>query len=262
MSIVFDRAVEYYDQTRAVPQALLDAMIDALARETRLTRASRALEIGIGTGRIAIAVAGRLERLFGIDLSRDMMAVLRRKIEGTNLQIALTEGNALYLPYPNDTFDLAYAVHVYHLVANWREAMADARRVIKPGGSFVVSFHRRDDDSPNVRLRDEMRRLAREYGVDTRRPGAQSEDETLGEIQNMYGNARVVLVAAQREPEVPSEILTDLDKQIFSETWAIPREVMDRVTPRLREWAAQEYGDLAQPIEALNETRWLIAEKR
>ncbi len=261
MSIVFDRAVEYYDQTRALPEDRHRALIETLVGETRIHANSRVLEIGIGTGRIAISVAEHTRRLFGIDLSTEMMGVLRRKLAEANATIDLTQANAVQLPYPDNTFDLGYAVHVYHLVNQWQNGIVEAWRVIKPNGHFVVSFHTRPQDSPNFLLRKQMRVLAQEYGINTRRPGAESDEEILEEIKKLDDAPRVVVCSAWREPEAPAEILEELDRQIFSETWMLPRAVMDQLMPRLREWAVQQYGDISKPIENAYESRWLIAKK-
>jgi hypothetical protein len=107
-----------------------------------------------------------------------------------------------------------------------------------------------------------MRALAQQYGVDTRRPGSQSEEELYAEIQKWGSPPRIVEVSAWREAEVPEDILKELDRQIFSETWMIPRPVMDRLMPRLREWAVETFGDLHKPVEAAYATRWMIAIKR
>lgn len=261
MSIVFDRAVEYYDQTRALPEWRHNAMIEALVRETGITQDSRVLEIGIGTGRIAISVAEHVRRLFGLDLSVEMMNKLRLKLANTNLKIEIAQANALHLPFASETFDVAYAVHVYHLVSGWQDALLDARRVLKPGGNFVVSFHKRDENSPNMLLRVKMRELAQEYGVDTRRPGSQSEDEIYAEIVKWDAQPRIVQTSTWNEEENVAEILDEIDRQIFSETWMIPRDVMDKIMPRLREWAREKYGDPALRIQAEYESRWLIATK-
>lgn len=261
MSVVFDRAVDYYDQTRALPEWRHKALVDALVRESGITQDSRVLEIGIGTGRIGISIAEHVRRLFGIDLSVEMMNKLRLKLANTKLEIDITQANARHLPFASSTFDVAYAVHVYHLVENWREAIGDAFRVLRSGGEFVVSFHKRDENSPNVLLRRRMRELAREYGVDTRRPGSQSEDETFAEISKWDAAPRLVEMSVWQEDENVAEILDEIDRQIFSETWMIPREVLDRIMPRLREWAKAKYGDTAPPLPARYESRWLIATK-
>jgi ubiquinone/menaquinone biosynthesis C-methylase UbiE len=262
MSIVFDRAVEYYDQTRAIPEEQHRVLIDALVRETSINENSRALEIGIGTGRIGMSVAEHVRRLFGIDLSLEMMGVLRRKLADATMNIDIAQANALHLPFASNWFDVVYAVHVYHLVANWQSALLDAQRVLKQGGRLVVNFHKRDPNSPNMRLRAQMRELARGYGVDTKRPGAQSEDEILAEILKWDAAPRIVPVLEWHKAEVPAQILKELDRQIFSETWMIPREVMDKIMPRLREWALATFGDLSQPIGCEYATRWLIAQKK
>lgn len=261
MSIVFDRAVEYYDQTRAMPPERHKALIDALVRETGMNKDSRVLEIGVGTGRIGMSVAEYVKRLFGIDLSTEMMGVLRRKLAGTNLRIELARADAGHLPFAENTFDVAYAVHVYHLVHGWQNAMLDARRVLRPEGYLVVSFHKRDDNSPNARLRKELSALTKVHGVETKRPGSQSEEDILEEIKTWDPDPRIVVVEEWDEPEIPEKMLADLDRQIFSETWAIPREVMDRVMPELRAWANANLGDLTLAVPARSETRWLVARK-
>jgi ubiquinone/menaquinone biosynthesis C-methylase UbiE len=261
MSIVFDRAIEYYDKTRALPEDRHNALINALITETRVQPNDTVLEIGIGTGRIALSVAEHVQRLYGIDLSQEMMGALRRKITSAHAPIDLAQADAVFLPFPNATFDLVYAVHVYHLVNQWRAGIAEAWRVVKPGGHFVVSFHKREADSPNSRLRRQMHVFAKELGVDTRRPGSQSEEETLEEMSKWDPNPKVVEATVWEETEIPAKILEELDRQIYSETWAIPRDKMDLITPRLREWAAETFGDTAEPIPTKAWERWLVASK-
>lgn len=261
MSIVFDRAVDYYDQTRALPSDLHDTMIETLVSAAGIMYDSRMLEIGIGTGRIAISTAQHVRRLFGVDLSLEMMGVLRKKLEGTALHIEIAQANALELPFEENWFDVVYAVHVYHLVHNWQNALLDARRVLKPGGRFVVNFHKREQETPNVRLRRRLKELAQAEGVDVSRPGAQTEEEILEEISKWGGNHSIVPISTTEDTEIPEKILEQLDRQIFSETWMIPRAVMDKVKPELRAWAAEQYGDLSQPIPVTYESRWLVATK-
>ncbi len=262
MSIVFDRAVDYYDKTRALPQDRHEALIRALISETGVKPADTVLEIGIGTGRIALSVAEHVHRLYGVDLSQEMLSALRRKITSAHALIDLAPADAVYLPFPTATFDLVYAVHVYHLVNQWRAGIAEAWRVIKPGGHFVVSFHKRDENSPNSRLRKQMHVFAKELGLDTRRPGSQTEEETLEEISKWDPQPKVVQASAWQEPEIPAKILEELDRQIYSETWAIPRDKMDLIIPRLREWAEHTYEDTSREILTNVQTRWLVATKR
>jgi ubiquinone/menaquinone biosynthesis C-methylase UbiE len=259
MSLDFDRAASYYDDTRGLEPAVANLMIEALVRETRLLPEARVLEIGIGTGRIAIPLSAQVSRITGVDLSLQMMRLLRAKAADIPRKIDLARADAVRLPLRGDWFDLAYGVHVLHLVSGWRSALAEAKRVLKPHGFFAANWHRRAPDSPNAVLRRELSRLVEESGINTRRPGAQSEAEILEELETWHDEMRVVNVADWNEPSTPARIIAELDRQIYSETWQIPRQVMDAVIPRLRGWAQSEFGSLEQEISSPYNFRWLIA---
>ena len=111
-SLAFDQAVSYYDQTRTDPAWVMDAVAESITREAHLTPASNALEIGIGTGRIALPLLQRGLPVFGIDLSLAMMGELQKKIAGRSARVAFAQADANALPFPDATFDGAYAVHV------------------------------------------------------------------------------------------------------------------------------------------------------
>jgi ubiquinone/menaquinone biosynthesis C-methylase UbiE len=73
MSVVFDRATSFYDQTRGLPKAIEDWLTDSVPNEVGLVSGSRVLEIGVGTGRIARPLARAGYRYPEVDLSYGMM---------------------------------------------------------------------------------------------------------------------------------------------------------------------------------------------
>ncbi|MGB8644605.1 MAG: methyltransferase domain-containing protein [Anaerolineae bacterium] len=262
MSIVFDRAIEYYDRTRALPPEVADRPLDALIQETHLQPGARVLELGIGTGRIALPLAAKIGRISGVDLSFAMMQVLQSKLAANPAPVDVAQADVLQLPFPENTFDVIYAVHVLHLVNGWENAIGEAQRVIKPGGYLLISWHRRTSDSPNWLVRQELHRLVEPFGVSTKRPGAQSEEEIIRELAK-WGNApRLVDVMDWTEPATLAETLREIDQQIASETWAIPRHVMDAVMPELRQWTENHLGSLDRTIHSPYNFRWLIVQKR
>ena len=252
-SLAFDQAVSYYDQTRVDPAWVMDAIADSITREAQLAPTSHILEIGIGTGRIALPLLERGLPVIGIDLSLAMMGQLQKKIAGKSARVAFAQADANDLPFSDATFDCAYAVHVYHLVANWpralRDALRDALRVVKPGGTLLISYHYRRPDSPNRRLRQKLNELVELFGIDTRRPGAQTSEELKAELETIAGDLKIVHVATWQESGTLAEVLDQLGAHIFSETWAIPADVMAQVMPPLRLWAQQELGDLSRVVE-------------
>ena len=78
-SLTFDRAVSYYDRTRALPREVSDALTDALIELGQLQPGRRCLEVGVGTGRIALPLVARGVDLVGVDLSSAMLARLASK---------------------------------------------------------------------------------------------------------------------------------------------------------------------------------------
>jgi SAM-dependent methyltransferase len=101
--------------------------------------AGGALELGIGTGRIALPLAQRGVRVAGIDLSPDMVAQLRAKPGGEAIPVAIGDFSTTRV---DSTFSLVYLV--FNTISNLtsQEAQvacfANAAAHLEPGGCFVV----------------------------------------------------------------------------------------------------------------------------
>lgn len=261
MKLSFDRAAKYYDQTRGDPDWVMRAMADAFLRVTRATPASKILEVGIGTGRIATPLLARDLNLVGVDLSLAMMRELQKKIvPPINRRVRLAQADAEWLPFADETFDIVYAVHVYHLVPDWRAALVQARRVLKSDGIFLLSYHYRNPDSPNRRIREKFGELARARGHDTKRPGA-TDPELRTELEKWNGSVETIEAAQWKYSTSPAQILDEIEARIYSDVWLVPPEVHAELTPHLREWARNEYEDLSQAVETDAEFNWMVVKK-
>ena len=98
----------------------------------------RALEIGVGTGLVALPLAAAGVPLVGLDLSAPMLAKLVEKAGGRP-PFPLVVGDATTLPFADDRFGAAVVRHVLHLVPAWRQVVAELVRVVAPGGLVLVS---------------------------------------------------------------------------------------------------------------------------
>ncbi len=105
-------------------------------------------EPGIGTGRIALPIVQRGYSYTGIDISKQMMEELRRKLDGIPNKLHLVQGDATSLPFEDHSFDVALTVHLLHLVAEWRKVLSEIRRVLKPEGLFLYTHGRMRDAVP------------------------------------------------------------------------------------------------------------------
>ena len=144
-SVNFDRAIEYYDQTRGFPPGVDQHIPQLFTAAGNLTPRSRVLEIGVGTGRIAVPVAPHIGQYFGIDISTGMMGKLRAKL--TAERVNLIQGDATYLPFASKTFDAVIAVHIFPLIPTWRAALKEVARVLKPGAMLLHGWNGRTRDN-------------------------------------------------------------------------------------------------------------------
>ena len=129
-----------YDESSAAMfrPAVLDPAVDFLAR---LAGTGRALELAVGTGRVAIPLAARGVPVAGIELSEPMVAELRRKVDEVALPVVV--GDMATTRAPRE-FSLVYLV--WNTIGNLRtqdEQVAcfrNAARHLQPGGRFVIEL--------------------------------------------------------------------------------------------------------------------------
>jgi ubiquinone/menaquinone biosynthesis C-methylase UbiE len=109
----------------------------------------RILELGSGSGRLAIEIKRQHPdvAIDAIDADTSMVARARKKAAGAGVDIAFREGDMTSLP-DEGSYDRVYSTMVFHHLSPQAktEALAAARRVLRPGGSFVVADFGRPRD--------------------------------------------------------------------------------------------------------------------
>ena len=159
-SIVFDRAADTYDATRGFPPGVAEQVAALVDQALALRPRARLLEIGVGTGRLALPLAARGLRITGVDLSRRMMEQLRAKRGDLSVEVVCAD--ATLLPFPRARFDAVLAVHVFHLIPRWREVLREVARVLPGHGVFV---HAADDRTADwAQWRDVLGRFHKQIG--------------------------------------------------------------------------------------------------
>jgi len=97
----------------------------------------RILDAGCGSGPLFAALRNRGAIVTGFDKSAAMVELARRRLgDGADLHVADLGGP---LPFPDGTFDDVIASLVLHYLEDWGPALAELRRVLKPGGRVLVS---------------------------------------------------------------------------------------------------------------------------
>jgi ubiquinone/menaquinone biosynthesis C-methylase UbiE len=131
-----DRLLALYD-----PFTLLFGVRSAhrrLAEQAGIGPGHRVLEIGSGTGNLALLVAKRHPKaeVIGLDPDPLALAMARRKAERRGLDVQWDLGTAGELPYPDASVDRVLSSLMFHHLDEdeKRRALAEVRRVLKPGG--------------------------------------------------------------------------------------------------------------------------------
>lgn len=117
-----------YDRSRGVSTAVLDAVTQALAGAPGRVL----LDVGGGTGNYAVALRAQGWAPLLIDASPQMRQVAQGK------GLPAVPGEAVSLPFGDATFDAVTMISMLHQVGDWRQALAEARRVLRPQGCLAV----------------------------------------------------------------------------------------------------------------------------
>lgn len=99
------------------------------------------LDAGIGEGDLSLALLDETEasiRLDGIDLCSDMLDVSAERLNAAGAQFRLKRADITELPYSKGQFDLVLAGHVLEHLSAPSRALAELRRVLKPGGPLLL----------------------------------------------------------------------------------------------------------------------------
>lgn len=98
------------------------------------------LDVGTGTGDFLplLAEAAPGARAVGVDLTFEMMDAGRAKLIAVDDRAGFVQGDALRLPFADDTFDGLVNGFLLRNVADLRQTLAEMRRVIKPGARVVI----------------------------------------------------------------------------------------------------------------------------
>jgi ubiquinone/menaquinone biosynthesis C-methylase UbiE len=98
----------------------------------------RVLDVGCGTGFLALRFAELGHTVTGIDFAPQMIDRARRKAEQANLQIDFRVGDAAALDYPDESYDWVVARHLIWNLPDPEQGVAEWLRVLRPGGHLVL----------------------------------------------------------------------------------------------------------------------------
>lgn len=247
-SIAFDRAAGYYDQSRGVPPRIEELVADRV--EAAAGPAARLLEVGVGTGRIALPLRRRGREVVGVDLSLPMLERYRAKAAAEGLAPpAVLRADATRLPFRDACVDAVLEVHVLHLVPAWERALAEARRVLAAGGVVLVGRggSHRGGHGPRMETLNRFDQLAAELGGGPRRVGVDNDAQKVDYLTALGGAAEPLEPVVWRQEETYAQGLQFVEGRVYSFTWRMPDHVFATAAARLRAEVEAAHPDLDAP---------------
>lgn len=216
-SVSFDRMAERYDATRggeARGTSVAAAVLPHLG-------AGPVLELGVGTGLVAAAVARLGRSVLGCDLSDAMLRQAVPRLPGR-----VVRADVQRLPFADASIGSCLAVHVLHLVGDRRATLTEAARVLGPNGRLVVVV------IEPARHGDDVFALV-EAMTGRLRDGAPRPDDpaVLVPIAQDAGLRLVDEVTHEEEvvEHTPHGAARGVEERLWSALWDVPADTWDAV---------------------------------
>jgi SAM-dependent methyltransferase len=133
-----------------------EAGLREMRRETLRAARGRTIDLGAGTGANLDLYPEAVTELVLAEPGPHMMAQLRRKLAESPRSAELVEASAEELPFEDSSFDTAVFTLVLCTVPNPQRALAEAARVLKPGGRLLFVEHVRAEDPGLARWQDRL----------------------------------------------------------------------------------------------------------
>src|SRR5208282_6875070 len=122
------------------PAAIFNTIAAAkLVKFAQVAPGQRVLDVGCGTGVVAVTAARRGAKVTGLDLSPDLLERARKNASTAAVDVDFTEGDAEALPYPDASFDVVLSQFGHMFAPRPVVAAQEMLRVLKTGGRVAFS---------------------------------------------------------------------------------------------------------------------------
>ena len=257
--------VGVWDQMAGIYQQEIDTrfgpVIEHLLSRANLRPGETVLDLGTGTGSVAIAAATKLGpdgRIIAVDISPEMLDKARARVQVLSLPIVeFAEGRAEAIPAEDDSLDAVLASLSLMYVIDRASAAREISRVLRPGGRFIASVWAGPEETDIVQFQQTAGSYAPTPPVKGVGPGA------LGDPNPFLSQLEAAGLEARCEKETTNFWFANFrdawDALAGVTTAALEPEIQEQAKAAVRELM---WSDAHSPREFRNVTQYIAAEKR
>lgn len=236
-SVNFDRAADYYDATRGYPEHEQHNISDFIAQSAHLKTREILLEIGVGTGRMALPLSTHVKQVYGIDISHKMMKKLHEK--QNQEMVYVTQADAERLPFPNHCFDAVFVSHVFHLVRDVIPVLDEITRITQTGGKLL---HCRTDRNFGMGMLDNR-------AANSKWQAARNQIEV--ELKSRGWHFADTSQYVCQVMESPYDFLHAIENRLWSSTWDLSDEQLQTRIDSIKAAIDEHFdGDAHKSVES------------
>lgn len=272
-SFSFDPLADYYDATRGYPPGVAQQIARDIVQALNARPGTRFLEVGVGTGRIAVPLATQGFDYSGVDISGKMVAycLVKLREQGwqeevrpwgslpdeqatttpevwrflqvdppARMRLALADMTAL--PFADASFDVSLGVHVFHLVSDWQLAIREAMRVVRPGGLFVQCWDKHTSEERGL-IGRKWEEILKELRGEVKSSRSYYEGAIEQWLRANGFQPEIVGLTRWETVRTPRSRVEHIARRLSSGTRRIPDELFRASVERLERWAQDYFGE-------------------
>jgi ubiquinone/menaquinone biosynthesis C-methylase UbiE len=232
---VYDAMADDFDRRRTLPDGVPETIRHTVLR-AGLPPRPRLLDLGAGSGRIGWPFVAAGDDYTAADLSFAMLRAFANRCPGARL----VQAEGARLPFADATFDAVLLVQVLSGVPGWRQLLADALRILRPGGALVVGRVVAPEDGVDARLKAHLATILAE--MDTNPYRGTSRQDALAWLGQTLPDAAIVTVGTWIAQRTPRGFIERHGSGVrFS---ALPEAIRQAAMRQLITWATEQFGSI------------------
>ena len=248
-----------YDETRTYDEVNFNAALDYVVQRFPPAKYPELFEPGIGTGRISIPLAERGYKVTGADISEEMLKILAGKLASRtpSLPVTFIRQDITSLPFPDASFDISVAVHIFHLIRNWEKAVDEVFRILKPGSPLIFMNTGGGKEVPWVQ--NKYRELCADGGHPSVHLGLPGMKELREYVEKL--GRRVEVIEGRWLWTVNSRVdaaFENIRQRNYGMTRLVSEQVHLDVVKKLEKQILKRYGSMDVEVEVPHQIRLMI----